>query len=293
MNTKKAVLLVNLGTPDSPNTKEVRTYLREFLMDRRVIDIPWFRRFFLINAIIAPFRAPESAKIYKELWEKRGSPLKFYGEDATKALQERLGTSYEVFFAMRYKNPNVKVVLKEIQKKAFSEVIVIPMYPQYASSSTGSTIEYVMDNIKSWEVLPKITFLSQFCNDPKYIDAFVEQAKPFLKTSYDHYVFSYHGLPERQIHKASFDGNCQTNGKCCSAYHAKNQHCYRAQCFETTRNLAFSPAFVADCLETTIEVGQEYKEIFIENGGVQWDLVPSLNASQKWVDCLENLVKNH
>jgi protoporphyrin/coproporphyrin ferrochelatase len=336
---KTGVLLVNLGTPDSFKTKDVRRYLREFLMDPRVIDIPPLPRWFLVNMIIAPFRAPKSAKVYQEVWEERGSPLKFYGEDVKKMLQEELGNNYKVAFGMRYQNPSVKSALDELKSEQVKKIIVIPLFPQYASATTGSVIEKVIDLIKDWQVIPSIEFISNFVEEEKFIKTFAEIANRYTsKTEYDHFVFSYHGIPERQIKKASVDNYCKLNEKCCSVYHKKNQYCYRAQCFETSRRLAqelnipeekytvsfqsrlgkdpwiqpyteevikvlptkglksvlaFSPAFVADCLETTIEVGEEFKEVFIEAGGEKWNLVESLNAHPMWVECLKDMVIKH
>ena len=138
------VLLVNLGTPDDPGTPSVRKYLREFLMDGRVIDIPYPFRYLLVNGIIAPFRAPQSAKIYKELWEERGSPLKFYGEDVCASLQSTLGDAYMVRLAMRYQTPDLKTALAEMKAANLKKLIVIPFFPQYASATTGSIYERVM-----------------------------------------------------------------------------------------------------------------------------------------------------
>jgi len=332
---KTGVLIINLGTPDSPAVKDVRRYLREFLMDRRVIDIPFWRRFLLINLIIAPFRAPESAKGYHELWTTDGSPLKAHGQKLEGFLQESLGMDFYVRLAMRYQSPSIKSVLSSFKDKGFKQLIVIPLYPQYASSSSGSTMEEVMRIIKDWEVIPEIKVVSQFFDHPLYIKSFVELGKKYMaQEPYDHYLFSYHGLPEHQIMKSSCDNYCRL-GDCCSVFHSKNQYCYRAQCFETTRLLVkelgirqedyticfqsrlgktpwikpytdnvikelsskgikrvlvFSPAFVADCLETTVEIGMEYKKLFQERGGELWQLVESLNVHPTWVECLKQIV---
>jgi len=336
---KTAVLIINLGTPDSPSVKDVRRYLREFLMDRRVIDIPFWRRFFLIHGIIAPFRAPESAKGYQQLWTVEGSPLKVHGQKLEALLDRELGDDYVVRLAMRYQNSSIESVLSQFENKGFKKLIIVPLYPQYASSSTGSTLEEVMRVVREWEVVPEIKLVSQFFNHPLFIKAFAEIASSYVIPAkvgiqYQHYLFSYHGLPERQILKASCDNYCRL-GDCCSVYHSKNQYCYRAQCFETTRLVAqelgikkeqyticfqsrlgkepwikpytdevikdlarrgvkkvlvFSPAFVADCLETTIEIGHEYKKLFQEHGGEQWQLVESLNTHPLWVQCLKEIV---
>ena len=333
--SKTGVLIINLGTPDSPSVGDVRKYLREFLMDRRVIDIPFWRRFLLINLIIAPFRAPESAKGYHELWGAKGSPLKVYGQELEALLDKALGDEYVVKLAMRYQSPSIESVMGQFKDKGFKRLIVIPLYPQYASSSTGSTMEEVMRVVKGWEVIPEIKVISQFFDHPLFIKSFAEIGKKYMaQAQYDHYLFSYHGLPEHQIMKSSCDNYCRL-GDCCSVYHAKNQYCYRAQCFETTRLLAqalglkqenyticfqsrlgktpwikpytdevikqlsqkgvkrvlvFSPAFVADCLETTIEIGVEYKKLFLEHGGEEWRLVESLNIHPTWVECLKQMV---
>ena len=334
----KAILLINLGTPDSPSVKDVQSYLREFLMDWRVMDIPFLKRLFLVCGIIAPFRALQSARVYKKVWMEKGSPLKIYGERTQGQLQKALGNECDVYFAMRYKNPNLKDVLWRMQRKSYEEIIVLPLYPQYASSSTGSSIEYLFKHMKSWQVIPHLHIISQFLDDPLFIQSLVKVARPYLeKTSYDHHIFSYHGLPERQIHKASASRYCQINDKCCSQYNTKNKYCYRSQCFQTTRLLAgelgiaqdqytvcfqsrlgktpwikpytddvvkslaqkgtksilaFSPSFVADCLETTIEIGEEYKNIFMKNGGETLNLVRSLNDETTWIHCLKEMILN-
>jgi ferrochelatase len=334
---KTGVLIVNLGTPDSPSVPDVRKYLVEFLMDERVIDIPFINRWMLVNLIIAPFRAPKSAKVYQQLWTEEGSPLKTYGISVEKKLQKVLGDNYVVKLAMRYQSPSIENGLNELRKQCFSEIIVLPFFPQYASASTGSVYKKVMETVKDWEVLPEIKFINRFLDHPKFVKGFVDLGKKYMdQHEYDHFVFSYHGVPERQITKGDVANVCKF-GSCCDSLTAQNQHCYRAQCFETTRLLvkglgipegkytvafqsrlgktpwvkpytdeiipelakkgiksvlAFSPAFVADCLETTIEVGEEYKEIFEKEGGQHWQLVESLNDSDIWVDALKDMIES-
>lgn len=333
---KTGVLLVNLGTPDSPSVPDVRKYLREFLMDGRVIDISFISRTLLVNLIIAPFRAPKSAKIYKQVWTDKGSPLKVYSEEVTRLLQDKLGSDYIVSLGMRYQNPSIQSALNQLNGKGLEEIIVVPLFPQYASATTGSVYEKVMKLVSEWQIIPQISFVNSFLDHPKFIEAFATIGKQHMKDhSYDHYLFTYHGLPERQIRKGDCTNTC-LQGDCCATLHAMNQHCYRAQCFETTRLLAkalgitannytvsfqsrlgkdpwikpytddvikeftqkgiksvlaFSPSFVADCLETTIEVGEEYKELFEKNGGKHWQLVESLNNHPLWVEALADIVK--
>jgi ferrochelatase len=333
---KTGVLLVNLGTPDSPSVPDVRKYLREFLMDKRVIDIPFISRWLLVNLIIAPFRAPKSAKTYRELWEDRGSPLMFHGLDLKEKLIKQLNEDFVVALGMRYQSPSIASALDELLAAHVKKIIVLPLFPQYASATTGSVMEQVMDDIKGRLLIPELEFISKYPDDEGMIRTFAMLGKKYMdKMQYDKVIFSYHGLPERQIRKSSIDGYCQLNAKCCATYHTKNQFCYRAQCFLTSRKLAeelglkedqysvffqsrlgkdpwiqpyaedeirrmakegikkiliFSPAFTADCLETTLEVGDEFKELFIEEGGEEWQLVESLNAQDMWVESLKKMV---
>ncbi|GAB3202658.1 ferrochelatase [Pontibacter aydingkolensis] len=332
---KIGVLLVNLGTPDTPNTPDVRKYLREFLLDKRVIDIPAIARYALINGIIAPFRAPKSAKVYKELWTERGSPLLYHGRDLQEKLQASLGNGYHVAFGMRYQSPSIKSALEELREQSVDRIIVLPLFPQYASASTGSVQDKIMEIVKDWWIVPSINFISSFCDDPGFINAFAELGKQHMaQDNYDHVVFSYHGLPERHILKGSDHGYCKL-GSCCNSYNKRNKYCYRAACFATSRLLAeqlglredqytvafqsrlgkdpwlqpytdfilkdlpakgikkvlaYSPAFVADCLETTIEVGEEFKEMFLEAGGEKWQLVESLNSNPMWVEAVKEMI---
>ncbi|MEL7222001.1 MAG: ferrochelatase [Bacteroidota bacterium] len=332
---KKGVLLVNLGTPDSTATGDVRKYLREFLSDGRVVDIPAVPRWMLVNLIIAPFRAPKSAEEYRKLWEDRGSPLKFYSEDVRDLLQAQLGDDYVVVLGMRYQNPSLEGAIDQLIAHDVASIKVIPLFPQYASATSGSVMEKVMDIVKRKQIIPSISFVDQFVDHPLFAETFAELGKIEMeKDSYDHILFSYHGLPERQIRKGSVGDHCKL-GSCCEHLGPKNRLCYRAQCFESSRRiakllnipedkytvcfqsrlgrdpwvkpytedmvtklaeegvkkvLAFSPAFVSDCLETTIEVGETYAEEFVEAGGEKWTLVPSLNTNSKWIDCLEDLV---
>lgn len=333
---KEAILLINLGTPIAPTAFKVGKYLTQFLNDRRVIDINAIGRFMLVNLIIVPFRSFRSAKLYRHIWSKEGSPLLLNGVELKNKLQGKLGDRYIVELAMRYQTPSIKEVLERLREQRPEKIHVLPLYPQYASSSTGSTIEEVFRQIKGWEVIPDIKVISKFYDHPKFIDAIVSEARKHDLNKYDHILFSYHGLPERQILKASahYGGNTCKMDNCCDSITENNQYCYRACSFETTRKivnalripegkysttfqsrlddkwlkpysdkviaelgkkgakklLVFSPAFVADCLETLHEIGTEYDEIFKEHGGEKVTLVNSLNASDDWVDAVKEIV---
>lgn len=339
MASHTGILLVNLGTPDSPETADVRKYLVEFLNDKRVIDINVLQRKLLVNFIIAPTRAPKSAAQYKEVWTKEGSPLLIYGQRLKTKLQKHLGDNYIVDLAMRYQSPSLKKAIDKMTSDArIEKLIVVPLYPHYASSSSGSTVEKVMEIIKGKEVIQDIKIIGPFFNNTHFIDAF---AKIVLAQNnlaeYDHFLFSYHGLPERHIMKGS--AQCGMNCKlddCCKTFSNTNYYCYRAECFETTRLLvaalkikegtysstfqsrlgrdpwikpytdkvieelakkgvkkilAFSPAFVADCLETLYEIRVEYNRMFQEHGGTYLHLAESLNDNDEWVKALGKIIK--
>ncbi len=330
---KTGVLLINLGTPDSPSVSHVRSYLSQFLNDPRVIDIPWLLRKMLVNLIIVPFRAPKSAKIYQKLWTDKGSPLLYYSERARDLLQQELDSNYEVHLAMRYKNPSIPDVLETMRKKNYERIIVVTMFPQYASASTGSALEEVMRVVSKWWVIPEFKFVSQYFDHPSYIEAFAERGRKYNINEYDHVLFSYHGLPERQVDKVYDKGLCSDHD-CEHEMTEENRYCYKATCYATTRLLAaklnipqekytvcfqsrldqkwlkpfsdevvrqcgdkgmkkilvFSPAFTADCLETIIEIGDEYQEIFTEHKGEKVQLVESLNDHPLWIKCLKELV---
>ncbi len=334
--SKEAILLVNLGTPDDPSPNSVGRYLSQFLNDKRVIDIHPFARFILVNFIIVPFRRFRSSKLYKHIWTKNGSPLLIYGVELKEKLQKQMGNQFIVDLAMRYQNPSIESVLERLRIQQVSKITVLPLYPQYASSSTGSTIEEVLTQLKKWEVIPSIKIISKFYDHPAFQKALIFEAKKYKVEEYDHVLFSYHGLPERQIKKASshFGANSCAFSSCCDQISVNNQYCYRANCMETTRLLVnalhipegkyssafqsrldnkwlkpysdkvvedlakngakkllvFSPAFVADCLETIYEIGEEYLEIFQAHGGEEITLVKSLNASPEWVNAVQEIV---
>jgi ferrochelatase len=333
---KTTVLLVNLGTPDSPSVADVRSYLRQFLNDPRVVDLPWLVRKVLVNLIIVPFRAPKSAEIYQKLWTEQGSPIILHGERVQELLQERLGPDYTVELAMRYKNPSLPDVLERVRQSNPDRIIVLPLFPQYASASTGSALQEVMDIVRNWWVIPNVDFISQYWEHPAFIRALIERGKQYDWRDYDHVLFSYHGLPERQVDKVYDTGMCRDRD-CEHEITEENKYCYKATCYATTRLLAgglgipqdnytvcfqsrldkrwlepfadsmvveqakkgaknllvFSPSFVADCLETTIEIADEYQLLFEEHGGEKIQLVESLNDHPAWIDALEALVRSN
>lgn len=234
---KKGLLLVNLGTPKSPEPKHVFRYLNEFLTDGRVIDLPWLKRQILVRGLIVPTRYKQSAELYKKIWLKQGSPLLFHGLNVQKKLQKLLGDQCHVALAMRYQTPTIENALEELRKSQVSEIIIFPLFPQYASATTGSVMQKVMEYLKTWNVIPKLSFINSFYNHPRFIQAFCERGKQYDLDSYDHILFSFHGLPERHIRNADCSGHC-LKGDCCRTLNAGNQFCYKAQCYATAQFIA-------------------------------------------------------
>ena len=330
---KKALLIVNLGTPNNPSYFSVFKYLRQFLMDGRVININPILRFFLVNFFICPTRSFSSAKLYKQVWDKElGSPLLHNTMKLTEKLQLKL-PNYQVEFAMRYQNPSIENVLDKILANNPDELIVLPLFPHYAAATTGSVYEEVARIISKKWVVPKINFINQFYDNEKFIDAWVEKAEEFDIDSYDKVIFSYHGIPNSHVDNVYPDSMCKDHN-CETKITEDNKFCYKATTYETTKLLAsklnidpknyivsyqsrltnkwltpfsdevlksmpkdgnnnilvFSPAFTADCLETIIEIGDEYQDLFKEEGGENLDYVKSLNYSDLWADAIIDII---
>lgn len=394
---KTAWVLVNVGTPEQPFTRAVRKYLREFLDDPRVIDLPFLLRKFLVHAIIVPFRAPRSAKKYRQIWTANGSPLLIHMNHLVEKVQAVAPAGTDVYGLMRYGQPALKDFLQQLPEKQYDEVIVLPLYPQYADSTSGS-VEHLVSSfpdkpggktssssntgnsnrsskVSSSQVskaskvsssnagdsdersatsssqhsnpgnisVRSITSstgssstrtINQFYDHPGFIASFAERIQAHDLTDFDHILFSYHGLPLRQLQKVHPDqpvADCN----CHLSMPPHGHHCYRATCYATTRLLATTagiapdrcsssfqsrlsrnwmtpftdeslirlaaegkkkvlvvPAsFVADCLETNLEIGIEYRELFIENGGEELVMAESLNSSDRWVETVKTLMQ--
>ena len=335
MKYKKALLIINLGTPDNPSYFSVFKFLKEFLSDPRVIDIPRMFRILLVNLIICPFRSFSSSKVYSQMWKANNneSPIKTNTEKLIQKLQSKL-PEYDVYSAMRYQNPSIKDTLSEILLTNPDEIIIFPSFPQYASSTTGSVYEEVFNILSKEWVIPKIKFINQFFNNDLFIDAWIEKISDFDISNYEKIIFSYHGLPDTQVDKVYNEGKC-IDQNCDKEFNDINKFCYKASCYETTRLissklnlnedqyvtafqsrltkkwltpftdeviedyaknnikniLVIAPAFTTDNLETLIEIGDEYVELFNENGGDKLDFVSSLNDSDKWVDAIIDIME--
>lgn len=325
------ILLINLGTPDAPTRPAVYRYLKEFLLDPRVIDIPAVPRNLLVRGIIAPFRSGSSAELYRALWTENGSPLKYYGERLSGQVQAILGDNYKVVLATRYQSPSIASAVEELMLAKVDKIKVFSLYPQYAGATTGSTYEEVMRVMSGLPNIPALEFSPAYPVWEPMIALFAANARKYDLSQYEHFLFSYHGLPQRQLRKADRFNHCLQSPSCCETLTPINQFCYSAQCHATTRALAeklgldksqytlsfqsrlgrdpwtqpytsevldglvekgikkvlvFCPAFTADCLETTIEIGMEYHEAFLKKGGEKLDLVESLNDSPEWAKAI-------
>lgn len=238
---KKAVILINIGSPDELTVSATRRYLRQFLMDSRVIDIPYPFRFLLANGIIAPFRAPKSLKSYQKVLIEGQSPLIYYSYQLEEKLQNVLGEEYVVKIAMMYGKPYLKNILDELKQLDISEIILLPLYPQYASSTTGSALVMAFKHIQSWLTIPRIKTIHTFFNDDDFIDIWAKHIQSHWPSKFDYILFSYHGLPIRQIYKAHKqfkESFCQLNDTCCKSNFDKRSFCYRKNCVQTTELIA-------------------------------------------------------
>ncbi len=334
MMGRKALILVNTGTPDSPAVMDVRRFLTAFLNDRRVIDIPWMARKILVNLIIVPFRAPRSAALYRRLLTDEGSPLLTNLQKLVSGLREMLGESCDVTGAMRYGNPSLEKTFEKIAVKGYDEIIVFPMYPHYASSTTGSVHELVMKLASGLNVMPMIKFISQYYSHPSFIEAWTENIKQYNPGKFDHILFSFHGLPLSQVGKVHPGISCN-DCTCTDSMPDHGKYCYRATCYETTRLVAsrlglsegsystafqsrltrnwlspftdqvltqlasgnkkrvlvIAPSFTADCLETLVEIGHEYKSLFAQAGGEELVMAESLNDSRLWMKAIAEITE--
>lgn len=325
----KGILLVNLGSPNSTDVKDVKKYLDEFLMDKRVIDIPYLLRAFVVKGIILNTRPKKSANLYKSIWWDEGSPLIVLSKRLTKKVSDKV--DFPVELAMRYGNPSIKYAMDKLVKKGVTEIFVIPLYPQYAMSTTETVVAEVVSVHKKYFPALKIDYLKPFYNHPEYIKVLANSIKKHLPKTFDKLLFSYHGVPVRHITKKDNKDRKNIKKIFFKKETTKDETCYKTHCYKTTElvqkqlnldnNKTFlsfqsrlgidpwlqpytdktvkdfpkkgikklavvTPAFVSDCLETLEEIGKEAKELFLENGGKEFTLIPCLNEDEEWANLL-------
>ncbi len=231
------ILLINLGSPDSPSVPDVRKYLREFLMDGRVIDAPLPIRFVIVHGFILPTRPQQSAKAYQTVWTKEGSPLVAMGRRVRDLLQERVEAPVEI--CMRYQNPTPRSALESLRKRGVTRVILVPLFPHYAMSSFESAVEKVREDLKAFEPVVPMSVVPPCFADPSYLDALAETARPHVAEEFDHLLVTFHGLPERHLRKSDpTHAHCLASADCCAGSHPSHATCYRHQCLVTAAGIA-------------------------------------------------------
>ena len=231
------LLLINLGTPESTSKKDVKNYLEEFLMDERVIDIDYWKRWLLIKGIVLNNRPAKSAEAYKKVWTKEGSPLMVHSVNLARKVQEHLGEEIYVSLAMRYGNPSISHTIKDLKEKGITKLVVLPLYPQHAMSSTETVVEKVKEEVQKQNATWEMKIIPAFYNEERYIKNLSDSiAREINITDYDKIVFSYHGIPERQVLKTdTTKSHCKIDGSCCNTPSPAHKTCYRHQSFETTK----------------------------------------------------------
>ena len=325
-----AIVLINLGTPDDATVPAVRRYLREFLMDPYVIDIPTIPRWMLVNLIIAPFRAKRSAKAYQKIWHKDGSPLLLHTSELCQKLDNQL-EEQRIHMAMRYGSPSIDSVLSTLKDE--TELIIVPLYPQFAHATTQTVLDEVLNALNKHNYEGKTYWVPPFFDDPRYIEM-LTKIQPIDVNS--HLLISFHGLPIRQLPCVTKEQYlCKGKADHCPGPQEQFPNCYRAHCYETARNIAkqldlsteqwsisfqswlgkipwiepytddkleelvqsgvtkiqvICPAFATDCLETLEEINIELRELFFELGGEEFTYIPCLNADDVWVESIEKII---
>ena len=231
---RPGVLLVNLGSPDSPSVRDVRRYLREFLMDGRVLDAPYPVRWFVVHGCILPFRPRQSAEAYHKIWSPEGSPLVVTSRRVQSALQARVTAPVEL--AMRYQNPSIEDAVERLAAAGVDQVLLVPMFPHFAMSSYETAVERVEEVVRQRAPAMRVTVQPPYFADPDYIEALVASARPGLAAGFDHLLFSFHGIPERHLRKSDPTGaHCLGTPDCCAVPSPAHATCYRAQCFRTVQ----------------------------------------------------------
>jgi len=339
--SKTGVLLINLGTPDAPTPAAVGRYLREFLMDGFVIDVPKPLRWFLVHVMIVPRRKTQSAKAYQKVQLPEGSPLLVYTRDFAQKVATQLanhGDRYVVEFAMRYGNPSIKSALERLRDRDLSRIIVMPLYPQYAESSFETAVVETRKRAEEMGLANRLVLFPPFYDRPEFTTVYADHVAESVKgDAIDHFVFSFHSLPVRHLKRLDPSGrHCSIKPDCCREINAVNKNCYRAQCMFTARAMAAQlglsdggysvsfqsrlgraewigpqtegvlralaakgirrvavacPSFVADCLETVEEIAMRARDSFIQFGGEELRLIPSLNSDPAWVETVANWIR--
>jgi protoporphyrin/coproporphyrin ferrochelatase len=317
------VLMVNLGTPDAPSYVAVQRYLREFLGDRRVIDTARYIWLPLLYGLVLPFRPLRTVRNYRKIWMSEGSPLAVYSRRLTAktnaVLQRRLGADVHVALGMSYGNPSIASAIEELAARNVRKLLVLPLYPQYCSSTTGSVFDGTASALRRWRWLPEMRFVNDYFDDPGYIEALVASIEAHWQRqgARSHLVLSYHGIPASYVKEGDpyqVQSEATTRAVVARLGLADDEwsHCYQSRfgrvvwlqpyTEDTLKVLAVrgvrkltvvSPSFAVDCLETLEEIGVEYRDKFLKLGGEKLDLVAALNDDDRHAEMLSSLVQRH
>jgi ferrochelatase len=315
--SKVGILLANLGTPDEPTAPAVRRYLAEFLSDPRVIEVPRLLWLLILHGIILRIRPKKSAALYKSVWTSEGSPLLAISRQQQAAIQEQLKDVASIKLGMRYGNPSIASALRELQKEAVRKIIVLPLYPQYASPTTGSTFDAVANELKSWRWVPELHFINNYCDEPLYIEALSNSLSEHMEQygKPQKIIFSYHGMPKRYLLSGDpYYCLCQKTTRlvqeklaldktdCITSFQSRfgREEWLKPYTDETLESLPregikniaiISPAFSADCLETLEELAVENRQAFLNAGGEHYHYVTALNDREDHIRMLVDKIK--
>lgn len=311
------VLLANLGTPDEPTTPALRRYLAEFLSDPRVIEVPRVIWSMILHGIILRVRPKKSAALYKSVWTSEGSPLLAISKQQQAAIQEQLGEGYSVKLGMRYGNPSIASGLRELQAEGVRKIVVLPLYPQYAGPTTGSTFDALADELKRWRWVPELRFINNYFDHPLYIEALANSVGEAIAKSGmpQKIIFSYHGMPKRYLTAGDpYFCFCQKTTRliqeklaleknvCITSFQSRfgREEWLKPYTDETLENLPkegvknvmiLSPAFSADCLETLEELAVENRQVFLNAGGEKYEYIPALNTRPDHIFALAKIIE--
>ncbi|MDJ0739475.1 MAG: ferrochelatase [Gammaproteobacteria bacterium] len=321
--TRMGVLMVNLGTPDAPDRASVRRYLKEFLWDPRVVEVPRPAWWFVLNGVILNTRPGRSAKAYQKIWTEQGSPLltiSMQQRDAlVQELARRFGCDVPVALGMRYGNPSIASALDELRGAGARRILVLPLYPQYSATTTASIFDAVTAELRRWRWLPELRFVNHYHDEPAYIGALATSVRRHLDEYGDaeKLLLSFHGIPEEYFHKGDpYYCECQKTGRLLAEQLGLDDERWllsfqsrlgpkqwlQPYTDKTLEGLAQSgvkslqvlcPGFSVDCLETLEEIAMEDRDIFLEAGGERFEYIPCLNASAEHIDMLAGLVDQH
>ena len=320
---KIGVLITNLGTPDAPQKKDLKRYLREFLSDPRVVEVPRLLWWMILNLVILNIRPRRSAKAYRTVWTERGSPLLFHTKDQANALRIKLKQTYGenivVNFAMRYGSPSVDSVIDEMLQQGVRKLLVLPLYPQYCASTTASTFDAVAASLATKRLIPELRFINHYHDFPEYIQAVADKIRQHWEINgrADKLIFTYHGIPKRYLLNGDpYHCECYKTSRLLAENLGLNEEEYLVtfqsrfgreewlQPYTDKTLIALAeqgvksvqlvcPGFSADCLETIEEIEVENRDYFLEAGGSRYEYIQALNAESSHIDMMEKLLEQH